>query len=332
MATGELLPSADANAPRRGPEVIFNNTIPDRYYAWPGYGGPNQEWVDEGGLKDRNACLDEQVNGFDFNYCSSLADATGTSGVIEIAFYDDFIVCGGPPGWPASQCSYVLSGLPLGTPSGVIQCWTVAVDLSGGFECPATLRSSFRTEGSAPHGLFGWGFIPYQDETGPLLRRGGYNSQCCFEWFDRNNRLHLGCFCVGCIPPESFGMRLYGPRANARRYVSDDPAWPRPLDTLSLDAQTAVAAAQPATWQVVNALAGRSYWLGFATAPADKSVAAGRATLLVDPAVLMRSVHMPGGVLTGMLPVAPPSALFLQARESSAGAVTGVSNGLRHCF
>ncbi|TAH37036.1 MAG: hypothetical protein EYC70_08620 [Planctomycetota bacterium] len=328
VASGELSPDSAA----RGPDVIFNNTVPSNYYA---YTGRLQEWVDEGGLFDRQACLRDQINGFDFLYCSEYPDPTGDSGTITITFYDDNRVCGGPPSWPNANCAYVLSGLPLGSATGGQQCWWVAVDLSGGFECPATANEAFRTEGAAPHGRFGWGFLPLQDLTGPWVARGGYKVLYIFNWFD-----HIAGTFIGCALPQiplSFAMRMYGPVENSMHYRSGSASWPRPLDTLELLNTTDVSnGGPPETWEVLGPLPGHSYWLLASAAPADRSVLGGQASLLVDMGSVLPGVpiRMPAGALTTALPPALPAEIYVQALETAGPPprVTAVSNGLFHCF
>lgn len=336
MATGEWIPATTST--RSGPEVLFNNTTPTNYYS---AGGANQEWVDEGGLKDRNACETEQINGFIFAYCSTQRDLTQNSGTITITFYDDTTPCVGPSAFPVPNCAYQITGLPLGTPIGTIQCWNVTVDLDNGFECPTTLASNFRTEdANGANRRFGWGFLPLQNNTGPIIAERGYRNDPNFVWFDRTNNTFTGCFNLPGGPPANFHMKMFGPPANSRRYYSADPAYPRALDTLALINTTPVTKGPPAeTWQVVNTTAGRSYWLVLSSTAVDNPVIGGTATLLAGFTTQLgpSPVMMPGGTLTADIPLTfPGTVLFTQAAETvgplTAANVRAVSNGTAHCF
>ena len=339
MASGELLPAAAGT--RRGPEVLFNNTTPTNYYSVP---GALQEWIDEGGLRDRNACRTDQINGFQIGYCSTEPDPTQRSGTIAITFYDETTVCSGPARWPNPTCAYVIPNLPLGTAVGTIQCWVLDIDLEGGFECPATLAGNFRTEDAAgANRLFGWGFVPVQANTGPFLAKGGYRASNDFVWFDRSPAGGglIGCFWFGGSPFAGFHLRAFGPRANSRVYGSEAAAYPRSLDTLELRNTTAVSKTDPGpeTWSVMNTTAGRSYALAISMQAQDRAVLGGRATLLVELSSQIgpSPIPMPGGTLTAAIPSSLAArALFVQAVESngplSPSNVTALSNGLAHCF
>ncbi|TAH39532.1 MAG: hypothetical protein EYC70_01735 [Planctomycetota bacterium] len=334
-ATGEFVPAARGT--RSGPAVLFNNTTRTTYYGVP---GARQEWIDEGGLLDRNNCRSDQINGFQFGYCSTQPDATQSGGTIVITFYDETAVCTGPPDWPRVRCAYAVPDLPLGTATGGVQCWVVDVELEGGLECPATLASSFRTEDAAgAQRLFGWGFAPLQPNTGPRMAGPAYRTDNSFTWYDRTIGFFNGCFWFGGQPYASFHMQLLGPQPNSRVYRR--MGQPRPLDRLVLRNTTPVDAADPApeTWQVMNPRTGRRYWLLFSQRPQDRDALGGRASLLVRLPFLVdpSPVEMPGGVYSSALPaVIGIGELFVQALETSGAPtpahITAVSNGLAHCF
>ncbi|TAH38236.1 MAG: hypothetical protein EYC70_06330 [Planctomycetota bacterium] len=332
VADGTLLPPDAPNGARSGPSVLFNNMLHTVYFATP---NPGEEWVDEGGLLDRNPCGQDQINGFDLPYCSAEPDATGNSGTLTIRFYDEMALCSGPPAWPAANCGYLITGVPLGSPTGDTRCWTLRVDLSGGFECPATLAQSFGTASTSM--LFGWSIVVHQPVTGPSLRTGGYLTYDTVATFARPGG-YLGCRSFGFFPSARFGMKMYGPLPNGMRYRSQDPAYPRPLDTLELITTLPIEQGRPATWQVTAPQAGRSYWLVLSTLPQDRGVLGGQGTLLVSLADMATAqpIAMPNGVGFLNLPFNPPARLYVQAVETngpfSPANVTALSNGMTHCF
>ncbi|KAA3605158.1 MAG: hypothetical protein DWQ01_21450 [Planctomycetota bacterium] len=224
MATGELVPATPGE--RSGPVVIFNASELTNYYSVPGL---DQEWLDEGSLLDRNPGNVEQMNGMEFVYCSTEADATQNSGTVTFAFYDDTIVCSGPSNGGnfalgGYLCAYDIVGLPLGDANGAIQCWIVTVDLMCGFECPPDLSFDWATD-NANTKLFGWSFIPRNDNTGPWLTKGGTQASGIdnsFVWFDQFGAL-VGCFWFGGTPFANFAMKMWGNDAGVRHYNAVAP-------------------------------------------------------------------------------------------------------------
>ncbi|TAH38700.1 MAG: hypothetical protein EYC70_04850 [Planctomycetota bacterium] len=326
-ATGEFSPTT--GGARSGPDVIFNNMVATNYYAVPGAG---QEWIDEGGLVDRAGEFLDQINGFDFIYCSTDPAPTGA---ITISFYRQTLECVGPllSGTPdGPDCSYLLSGLPLGTPTGGLQCWIVHVDLSGGAECPSDQAFGFPTEDAQDvNRLFGWGFLPGDANTGPWLRQGGRRTTNNFLWWDSLGQAMVGCFWFGGTPFASFALRLYGGPEATWRYWPDAPG---PRDTLTLDS-TAVVPGQSATWSVAPTTAGRFYWL-IASPDWNQFPAVGGTVLFDYPVILPPTpVSMPGGNLTTTVPQNLPERVWTQAVETSTPAlmpasITGFSNSLVH--
>lgn len=328
MASGEFLPAV--GAARSGPEVIFNNMIASNYYAVPGAG---QEWIDEGGLVDRAGEFFDQINGFEFVYCSS---EPAPSGAITISFYRQAEICIGPlaGGLPdGPDCTYVLTGLPLGTPTGGLQCWIVAVDLTGGFECPSDQAYGFPTEDAQDFNRrFGWSFAPAVANTGPWLRSGGRRSDNSFVWWDTLAQANLGCFWFGGTPFASFAMKmLAGPPATYRYW----PDAPGARDTLVLASTAVVPGGSPATWRVENPTAGRFYWL--IASPDWNQIPVLGGTILFDYPVILppTPVPMPAGVLTAPVPMNLPERVWTQAVETisptlTPANITGFSNSMVH--
>ena len=342
MATGEFIPGAGAQ--RSGPVTIFNNTTPTNYYSVP---GSNQEWIDEGILNKRTAtpglqAAVEQINGFEVIYCSTDPAASGT---IIYTFYDETVECTGPTGGVPGQpnCAYALSGLPMGTPTGGIQCWIVTVDLEGGLECPNNAAETFRTtEQHTANPLFGWGILPQLDNTGPWLRKGGKGTTNDFVWYDRNAGTNVGCFWFGGVPFASFSMKMFGENANAHNIVDTDanPANGRwgsnPLDTLSLNSNGPdLVRGQLANFSVSPVVAGRTHVLVYSinqTQLANVIGAGGqRFTALVPLAnAANQNFPMPGGTLITTLPANLPIAryyiqVFALVGGTGAGNVVAVS-------
>ena len=342
MATGEFVPASRVrNA--AGTVVIFNNTTPTDYYSVPGY---NQEWIDEGILNDRNNCDTEQLACFEVIYCSTDPAASGT---IIYTFYDETIECTGPTGGVPGQpnCAYALSGLPMGTPTGGIQCWIVTVDLNG-VECPDNTGASFRSTGAhAANPLFGWGILPQLNNTGPWLRKGGKGTVNDFVWYDRNAGTNVGCFWFGGVPFAGFSMKIWGYNRNSVHYVDNDTntanaRWgTKALDTKNLVNGTDVVAGSLAYWTVTNPTAGRVYALVYEIGGPTVSNFAGQGgatgTALVSLwTAAAQNFPMPGGSLSLTVPSSVPPAAHVQAFELQGGSalanVTGCSNGIRHCL
>ena len=344
VATGEFIPAAGArNVDGNANVVIFNNTTPTSYYAFP---GNNQEWIDEGILNDRNAAYREQIGCFEVIYCSTDPAASGT---IIYTFYNETIECTGPTGGVPGQpnCAYALSGLPMGTPTGGVECWIVTVDLTGGFECPNNTSEHFRSTGAHPaNPLFGWGMLPEIDNTGPWLRKGGKGTTNDFVWYDRNSGTNVGCFWFGGAPFASFSMKMWGYQENSIHYYSNrasantrSTGWgTQPLDTLFLYNPTWVKKCSFGTWRIGNPTAGRSYLLIYSFSPTTfcATGAGGQTFTFLVPPITAQSIPFPGGSLTASVPCTLPPTVYVQALEFQGAPilanVTACSNGLAHYF
>ncbi len=338
---GEGTLDRSATSPRLGPAVLFNNMILSGYYSVPGAG---QEWIDEGGLLDRNAPIPgdpdpwDQINGFDFVYCSTEPDPTQNSGTISITFYDETVRCAGPPTWPTANCAYDIIGLPLGGATGNIQCWIVTVDLMCGFECPPDMSGEFRTEDlGVVDRLFGWGFIPAQNNTGPWLAKGGYRRDNSFTWFDPTTGAFIGCFWFGGFPFANFAMRLYGNPAN-QRYLNP-PGAINPL-CFSLDTEVIVGANVTFTLSPVDP--NQWYWIVVSLADLPNPINLGAAGyVIIDPGQIIQTIPMGQGNGTVTLTI-PGSASGLyvdvqlvctsDSNPPNPGNVTGLSNAIWICI
>lgn len=227
----------DPGAPRSrfGPEVIWNAHRLGNYYTIP---GSNQEWIDEGILPQRHTELTEQINGMRFTYCSQDPNPNGLDGVVR--FYEETVICGGPPSWPSENCQYEVIGLPGASQAGIVECWTVDLDLSG-VECNLGLDVA-----SQQH--FGWSVTWESDLTGPWLMAAPMppGGDCSWVWYDRNesnpNQAFLGCYWFGCIPLEQFTCALFGQPPEVFAESSQDG--PGADDSLSLHALTGFVAGQ----------------------------------------------------------------------------------------
>jgi hypothetical protein len=201
---------SSGKSPRSGPDSIFNCMVLSNYYSTP---GTNQEWIDEGILRDRNANLVDQMNGFQFVYCSSDTNANGITATFT--FYEENIYCQGPPNWPTANCAYEIGGIPGGA-NGNLACWQIQIDLCG-FECDLPTNESQAQ-------LFGWGCYWDNNTSGPWIASGGYGSECMFVWYDTNqpnaNSGFQGCFWFGCLPFESFAIEMFGNPPESFSYSS----------------------------------------------------------------------------------------------------------------
>ncbi|HEX9793646.1 MAG TPA: hypothetical protein VGC54_06645, partial [Planctomycetota bacterium] len=309
MDTG-LDPSAAAA--RSGPDVIFNNTIASGYYSVP---GAFQEWIDEGGLYDRDSLkLEDQINGFQFIYCTSEFDPNGIGGTYIATFYDDNIWCAGPSTWPNAVCAYGLAGLPL-SPDGNLGCWIVTVDLMGGFECPPNLNTSFPTEGvpdinGAPR-YFSWGGTWDVNNTGPWIMRGGYRRDNSFTWFDTNTGTLAGCFWFGGFPFANFAMKIWGPPAGCKAY--DSKNFPG-QNSLQLMSDGPMRSGAQRTFTIPGADPALNYWLIASRAPGEIKLPSG-CVILIDPNQILppTPLPMPGGTRTVVLPNNAPTQFYVQA-------------------
>jgi len=306
---------------RSGPDVLHNNMTLSNYYSVP---GAYQEWVDEFAMADRGVNDTEQLNGFDFIYCSSEVDsATGNTGTCTLNFYDENIYCGGPVNWPTADCSYAIAGIPMTDANGNFACWIVGVDLQGGAECNLT------TEGAAMK-LGGWGAVWDHGNTGPWLASGGYGNGDAFTWFDTLTGTLTGCYWFGGVPFAGFGIQMYGTVDDTQAYYSSAPDV---NDTLTYSCPTAVVGGSTATFEVADPASGADYRM--IAAPNSLEMGFNDGTLLVDYFNRFNGSPflMPGGSLTVNVPSLSGS-VYTQAAETmgSATNVTAFSNGLVHHF
>ncbi|KAA3606043.1 MAG: hypothetical protein DWQ01_17765 [Planctomycetota bacterium] len=327
MSTGELLPSSpDTRAPQA---LLFNAALLTNYYSVP---GTDQEWLDEGMLLDRSDGPNplEQMNCFEFQYCSTEADATQNSGTITLAFYDETIVCTGPTNGGnfalgGYVCAYDIVGLPLGAANGAIQCWIVTVDLRWGFECPAYLDNQSCYTGKmvpdqANGKLFGWSFIPRNENTGPILSKGGSQSagiDNSFVWFDQFGAL-VGCFWFGGTPWANFAMKMWGyPDPDCRIYFPCNPV-PIPAgDILRMTVSKPSALSTERTFTITNQQTGQEYWLIVGLSSQSLSTPTG--TLLVVPSVPPSPMFMANGTIDIDAAVASGQYIYIQGVGTTAG-------------
>lgn len=227
--------SSGSRVPRLGPATTYNNTTLTNYYAIP---ATREEWIDEGQLLSRNTGDWEQVNGFEFAYCSTDSNPNGVP--LVVTFYDEVTVCGGPQStvWPAADCSYHIFGLPGGS-NGNLGCWSVSVSLSG-FECELT------TDAGGGQ-LFGFGQMWPNPNTGPWVASGGLGNDNSFVSYDTQvpnaNAAFVGCFFFGGTPHAGFAFATYGNPDETRTLWS--AAGPGTGDSLELgiDASAQVGSA-----------------------------------------------------------------------------------------
>ncbi len=325
-------------AQRSGPETIFNNRSGIVYYY--ATGAATDEFVDEGSFPHAGVNGTEQVNGLTFDYCSGVPDPLGTAITTELRLYEETIACQGVTGWVDANnrneaCGYLLAGLPGDTGMAGLSCWTIVVDLAGGFEC--TLPQE-QTPGSMNN--FGWSAIYFDmlnlNLTGPVLNSSGYGTQPWFEYYDLSQPLgaeYLGCWWFSY--PISFSMSMEGPPTDTVAYYSANPGT---ADTVELQGDVEVRAGQAAGWTITNPAAGKSYALIASTGKKDLGVlVGGTAHLLVDwlgNPLLNNPIVMVGGTYAQSLPPALPASIHVQAAEYTGSLtpanITAMSNGLTH--
>jgi hypothetical protein len=172
-----------------GPDTIYNNTCAPVYFTGmvgamrfqhrsriPSTTGPTTDSIFYG-TTDTDHRYDERpgcanvyvVEGFQVGYCSSHAGTVDW--VYEFA--SSYTACGGASLVP--QYTFMVTGLPGGTPSGAQRCWTVDIDVSGmpggGFALSADGDGHY--DGPSTADQFGWSFgtvgATAADFTGPLI-------------------------------------------------------------------------------------------------------------------------------------------------------------------
>ncbi len=306
---------------RMGPDVVYNNSIIGNYYTTP---GAFQSYLDEGAFPDRGISGTEQVNGFEWLYCSGTPDAAGNSLNVTIVMYNEGVACDAPINWPNPDCGYMVSGLPGDIGANGLSCWQVWLDFSGGYECTLQTEDAGVTDRQ-----FNWSVVYEDDATGPFLTRGGYRTEDFFVWDDTLAGAIVGCYWFGGVPFASFGVKLYGMSNDTNAYYSSAPGAADTVDFTS----TEIKAGSQGTWAVTNPT-GNNYSLVATMAAGEISVLGG--TLLIDyPNFLPPTPLAMGsaGSLTTNLPALPPH-LYTQAIEHtgnlSAATVAGFSNGLHH--
>lgn len=312
---------------------IYNNNTLTNYYSVPGI---DQEWVDEGQFCGQS---ERQITCFDFVYCSTEPDPSQNSGTITFTFYDEFTICAGPSNGGnfangGFVCAYDVVGLPLGDPNGVIQCWIVSVDLSGGFECTSDLTVGL-TADEANGKLFGWGIIPRNNNTGPWLASGGKGADNAFVWFDSFG-IFQGCFWFGGVPFASFSMQLYGWRDGWKCYLSPTPS------PCSVEVDGTENSPDVWTISILNPNGAYDYYAVVSTSPADITLPSMPCQVLVNPAgILVPPVQIPTpGSLTVDISPGSGLTLYFQAFAVAAGSgppsasnlPLGASIGCKKCF
>jgi len=324
MDTGFIHTGPPSFANRSGPETLFSNQQASYYYAVP----PAQaEFIDDAAFAQRGNLPTEEVNGFDFMYCSSefgFFDAT-------IRFYQDTNCATGPSTLPA--CEYNLSALPGDTLGAGLACWVVNVDFSGGLEC--TLPQELTPGGQEAIGV-SVVYLDSSNTSGPIVcaTNVGYGATDCYWDVSTGAGVSINLpKIVG-----SFVTTLYGNAMDSRSLY---PRNPLPGDNLALTVSTSVKGGAVVSFEAEGALPGTSYALLAATTPTSTypSLGGGVATLLLTPPLLAptplpMSVSGTTASLTAALPPILPPLLVTQVvgyvGPLNPSNVTQASNGLEH--
>ncbi len=327
---------------RAGSRVIYNCSFAGGYFNTVGNSwatNADHLWIDEGKLADFNHLSVEQIDGFDFSYCSSDLDPMN-NGSIRIAFYDDYVPCTSPP---AALCDYVLTGLPLST-SGNPECHAISIDLSGGFECSTDLANPLHTtEVGGADRSFGWAFgaNPGQtgmNDTGPVLAKpcptplsncvGGNGfvnagNENYFYWEDPAHAW-TGCYWFGGVPWAGFSMKLFAPPAGAFPYGHANNS----LDLSS----TEWAPGGAMTWSVSGHSPSNQLFL-IASRFRNPRPHPGGEFLLAKPYMVIVPMNAAAGTIVRSVPATMVGPVYAQAMEAtmySGGSAVALSNGLVH--
>ncbi|MDE0585882.1 MAG: hypothetical protein OSB63_04625 [Planctomycetota bacterium] len=317
---------------RSGPATIFDGSLAAAYYFMPS--SSSYELIDEGAFSAAGVIGNEQVNGMNFSYCTTESQVD-----CELRFYADNIYSSGPSGWidqtnRGEACVYGLAGLP-GIYPGMLSCWSIAIDLSGGFEC--TLPQE-QVVGSAES--FGWStiWLTQTASTGLFLPTPagphGYGTRPSFELFDLSQPYGSEYQGVLAMPSGNFSMKLYGTVHDTQAYYSVAPL---ANDTVRFNAISEIRAGSTASWAVENANAGSTYGMLVSSQIADLPIVAnGTASLLVNHGLFLTNpIHLGStGSLSVTLPAVLPPVFFTQSVELNGvlapSNVIATSNGLVH--
>ncbi|MCH2112066.1 MAG: hypothetical protein MK213_04345 [Planctomycetes bacterium] len=336
LATGEWTLSS-----RAGSRVLYNCTTWGNYFSTVGNSWASQAdhlWIDEGYVQDSNSQAIDQVNGFDFAYCSTDLDTTGNSGSVLINFYDDYVPCTAPP---AATCAITVGGLPLSS-SGNAVCYAVAVDLEGGFECSTDASAMFRTHDAAgAMRYFGWAFGPNPGQAGmndtgpildlpcaqPIINAGcGSGNENFFFWEDPT-AYWTGCYWFGGVPWASFSMKMYGGSTGTLTYGHTN-------NTLTCGTSD-YAGGTNVTWSCSGHNTGDDLYL--AASLSTWSYALPGMELVISYPFQFGPFKMDSatGQITLPVPSSVPATAYTQAISTSGGSpkpsnVTAMSNGMMH--
>jgi hypothetical protein len=173
--------------------IIYNNTCNVRYYSsltpgttWfdegriPSPSGPDAAWAplpaspQVGGTS--NGCATSYtINGFQSAACFDFGFG-GAGEDMTLTFIESYLACSPPTAAPAA--SFLITGIPGGTPLGNVNCWIFTIDLKP--VPPSTVDFTFTmmADGNGSFDgvngdTFGWGFsfpsVTGTDLGGPLL-------------------------------------------------------------------------------------------------------------------------------------------------------------------
>jgi len=350
----------NAQSYRSGPATIFDNTDGVGYYF--STLSDTEEWIDSCAFVADEISGMEQINGFDFNYCSLLPDAAGTAITTEVRFYDDNPGFMEPTGWTDlgagtiqnAACAYGIAGLPGDTSLGGISCWAVSIDLMCGFEC--SVPQEVTPGGITEFNGIGW---MYMDgfgggNTGPnigstiLQTAPGYGINDYFELMDLAvvGAEFQGTFFFGGVPKlySTFDCVLYGNGIANTDVVNADA--PDTGDVLCLGSDVELIAGNAVTWALDDAggtavFPSAAYAMLVGTAGSSAgfgSIAGAGTTLLVDPGSLLfppTPFIMTGAVPSVTTPTLPglPPTIWAQSLGFNGGVGPGnaaeASNALR---
>ncbi|PCJ52696.1 MAG: hypothetical protein COA70_11935 [Planctomycetota bacterium] len=355
----------NAQSYRSGPATIFDNTDGVGYYFSTLSG--TEEWIDSCAFIADEISGNEQINGFDFSYCSLLIDPVGDAITVEVRFYDDNPGFMEPTGWTNpiagtiqnAACAYGIAGLPGATGVG-ISCWAIAIDLQCGFEC--SVPQEITPGGVTEFNGIGWMYMDalVSGNTGPTLGSTigpggpgtaipGYGSRDLFELMDLAfvGSGWTGTFFFGGAPKTqaTFDVVLYGDGILDTDVVNADA--PDTGDVLCLGSNIEFRSGNAVTWALDNAggtavFPSAAYAMLVGTAGSSAgfgSIAGAGTTLLVDPGSLLfppTPFIMSGAVpsvTTPPLPGLPPT-VWAQSMGFNGGIGAGnaaeASNALRH--
>ncbi len=139
LVTGLLIPPSNHQSKASG-GVVYNNTCPTGQYS-PLLSGSTL--LDEGRVPSPSSPApvvglqqSYRITSFEISYCTRQLDPQhgGPGATVRVRFFSDYDACQTLASAGAPTADFTLTGLPGSAQSGILACYTLTVDLTGGGE------------------------------------------------------------------------------------------------------------------------------------------------------------------------------------------------------